>query len=52
MRELLNFPQFEVDNAEATLLATMDGFPDPSAVGDKPKVEHDVATFISNGENL
>jgi len=39
MRELLNFPQFEVDNAEATRLATADGFPDPSTVPDEPKVE-------------
>jgi hypothetical protein len=30
IRELLNFPQFEVDNAEAARLATADGFPDPT----------------------
>jgi hypothetical protein len=48
MRELLNFPQFEVDNAEATRLATADGFPDPSAVGDQPKVEDEVSAFLKD----
>jgi hypothetical protein len=42
MRELLNFPQFQADSAEATRLATADGFPDPSTVADEPKVEDEV----------
>jgi hypothetical protein len=33
---------------EATRLATADGFPDPSAVGDKPKVEDEVGTFLKD----
>jgi hypothetical protein len=46
MRELLNFPQFQADSVEATRLATADGFPDPSTVGDQPKVEGEVAEFL------
>jgi hypothetical protein len=48
MRELLNFPQFEADNAEATRLATADGFPDPSAAADKPKIEDEVSAFLKD----
>jgi hypothetical protein len=48
MRELLNFSQFEVDNAEATRLATADGFPDPVRAGDRPKVEDEVAAFLKD----
>lgn len=45
MRELLNFPQFQVDSAEAARLATADGFPDPT-VADQPRVEGEVAEFL------
>jgi hypothetical protein len=42
MRELLNFPQFQADSVEAARLAAADGFPDPSSVGDQPKLEDEV----------
>ena len=48
MRELLNFPQFRADSAEATRLAMADGFPDPSAAADKPTVEDEVAAFLKD----
>jgi hypothetical protein len=35
-------------SAEAMRLATTDGFPDPSAVADKPEVEGEVATFLKD----
>ena len=48
MRELLNFPQFEADSAEASRLAIADGFPDPSVAADQPKVEDEVAAFLKD----
>lgn len=37
MRELLDYARFEADSIEAKLLATADGFPDPSVVTDEAK---------------
>jgi hypothetical protein len=49
MRELLTAASPDgPDWVESRRLATADGFPDPSAVGDKPKVEDEVATFLKD----
>jgi hypothetical protein len=48
MRELLNWAFSEADSKEAARLATADGFPDPSAVADRPKVEGEVAAFLKD----
>ena len=48
MRELLTYALSDADDKEATRLATADGFPDPSAVADKPKVEGEVAEFLKD----
>ncbi len=48
LRELLSRAFCEADSKEATRLATADGFPDPSVVGDQPKVEGEVAEFLKD----